>query len=283
MKKLVVLQQGGQIEGDESQNQKEMLEGAGDFYKLSWNSSIDDPNADFVVYEKTKWTEGRQLIYEIVDLCYGGYEYYLFLDDDIRFDNKFGNKLVSLLDEWKPLCAAFSVWNKSLSKQQWDDPYVKPPKKVCCYKAHDECTNLFHRSIMDQFFPLPFHGTGAYVRLIETTIHHLYPKKNIRFSDIKATNMSHRGLGPGSQPFDWRLYVKFIQRLQPCYRIQLRDKRLEKKITFKANVVLGRKTPSKVAIDLTESDLDAVIDVEHPIWRGREPLLGKFTVKRTKR
>lgn len=270
MKKLAILQQGGHIDGDETEHQKEMLEGIGDFFRLNWAGDISDKHATICVYKKTKWTEGRQLLYEWVVENVGEYEYYLFIDDDVRFVDDKVKMLPSLLEMWNPLCAAFDCYVLDEDNKEWDQR-KEPAKKLRDHRyfLHDENHNLFHRSVLKTLFPVPFHGPGAWLRYIECTVGRIYPEKMVRFSGIKVKNMKHRERGEGHGDHGGAAYHSMLRKFNQISYVPRLKRAKEKRLAANTNAALCRELPSGRCMEFTEDVVSLVFDIDSGLWKNR--------------
>lgn len=284
MKKLAVLQQGGHKTGAETKNQKNAFdsEPGCNFFRLNWANDSGDTTADYVVKEPTRFTEGRQLLYELVTRDYGEYEYYLFLDDDVWFPDNAATKILTHLNEWSPLCAAFPCWFEK--QMRWDlflhD--VLDGRSVSgpfCYYIHDECHQLFHNTVVKHLFPLLFHGAGICIRAIEIVMSCVKERKNIFFPDIVLKNTSHRSRGEGHGTKCHVEYNKNIKKHKSLLPFRLPAKRL-KKHSIELNKSLAVLSPQKGAVRLSNKMLRKVIDVDHDLWKRRNWITDRFTVEK---
>lgn len=274
-KKLCVLQQGGHRENDCTSSQKSALDGF-HFYRLNWSGDFEDARASIILFEKSMFTEGRQYLYERIRDSVDT-EYYMFIDDDISFDGVgYGRKIFDYLEEWKPLCASVSCLVTRRNRMSWDERGVEYKACPSRYLAHDECLQIFHKSVVDKFFPFPLHSKGSILRLIELAVARLYPGKMARFNDIVVSNSGHRERGAGHGSMGEERYNKAVHVLQPAFKFVLKSGAEEKAYICNKNKHLACIEPDKKKEVFSNDDLGSVVDTEASIWKQRESLLGKF-------
>jgi hypothetical protein len=205
------------------------------------------------------------------------FEYYLTCDDDALYPEGFYEKVVALVKEYNPLIAMFPF--KLLghaNPRSWCIRKI-PPKRLCGVQratASDECTVIWHRSVLEKLYPLAYYGSLWSVRQMFWIASRLYPEKCMRFSDLWVTNWRNRQDGPGHGPMKlgkedahalWNsfLKVKMRDRFTPTTQLIVKEN------------VTGCKKPvskEKVVID----DISAVVDESAPAWKNRKPLLPRF-------
>ena len=193
MKSFCILEQGRFINDSLTLKKRELFTTEfSDFYRLNWYSD-NDPNA-FIIKKGIVWSEGRSFLYEKVPKKY---EYYIFIDDDIDFDtsqqiDNIALKIKQLLDEYKPISATFfdpDRWkknDKSFPRNISKQTYLS--RKVFPIAGFDPQCFIFSKSFADVMFPIIYHGGSSTLRYSNWACYHLFPLKQMCFSEIQVTN-----------------------------------------------------------------------------------------------
>ena len=187
-KTFCILEQGDSINRPLTLEKKaEFTTEFSDFYRLNWKCN-DDPNA-FVSQSDITWSEGRSLLYQKVPK---DYDYYIFADEDIRFScsQSMGGKqgvaavIRKLLETWKPISGTFIAAEKKGSLQ----PSVVPDRSAFPIVGFDQQLHIFNSQFAEWMFPVLIQGSGKSMWYAQWICHHLWPDKQICFSDVEVTN-----------------------------------------------------------------------------------------------
>lgn len=187
MKRLCVLEQSGTINDPYTAEKKKLFETKNsDFFRLNW-SEHHDPDAD-IAAPGVVWSEGRSLLFEHAPKTY---DYYLFMDDDIRFSwpekQPLDQAIISLLDEYRPLSAS------CYCKTGWGRPNpvseeMRRHRKAFPFLCLDLQLTIYSRDFAEFIFPVPFHGSDKSMWYAYWIANKLSAGKQICFSDIVITN-----------------------------------------------------------------------------------------------
>ena len=123
------------------------------------------------------------------------YDYYIFIDDDIKFrsltSRSVPDELSYMLSKYKPLHA-------SIVNDTWSDFTFNTDKDALVMLGGDLCVQIFHKSFVDHMFPTWIHGSGGSMHYAQWIIHMLYPGKSIYINSILVRtkgSSSRRNLG----------------------------------------------------------------------------------------
>jgi hypothetical protein len=145
-----------------------------------------------IYYPKSSWNEGRNRLYEIAKKK--GYEYYIFLDDDVQLDylpdaniNPF-RYLEACLNYYKPasLVGNYDWHFKNL--QQWQD-------ELQTIRMYDACLHAMHHSVTKKVLPYPtqWDNTSWWKSqyIICQRIAHYFPYSAVALNHLNVANALH--------------------------------------------------------------------------------------------
>lgn len=196
-KLFVVLEQGCHPNGELAKNhKKEFTTDFSDFYRLNWNDDKTDQTANFFAKGIT-WSQGRSTLYEKVA---GKYQYYIFIDDDIKFlssqERSIAYEIKYLLEKYKPLSA--TTWNtlfdnNSVTKKLAHELTRNPMNEKEAFPVyyHDLCVHIFQEDFADLMFPIYFHGSEHCQHYAQFIAHKLFPDKIMAFRTFMSKNLTH--------------------------------------------------------------------------------------------
>jgi len=193
-KKFCILEQGKTINDKITLEHKAQFQTKfSDFYRLNWDKD-NDPNATFFKKNIT-WSEGRSLLYKKTPK---NYEYYVFIDDDVKFVSQNTEKGVAeliydFLEQYKPIIATLfsNNWHNSLVRKL--HPIFK--KDVFPYMGQDLEIQILKEDYAKIIFPVIYHGCFGSLWYANFFCYQLYPEKQLCFSKIKIENTNrHEGL-----------------------------------------------------------------------------------------
>ena len=137
-KLFVVLEQGNKCNTLLSKEHKKQFSTEySDFFRVNWKADTNDKEAHFYK-DNIVWSEGRSLLFEKVK---GNYEYYIFIDDDVKFisktDNSVAEELKYFFKEYNPLTGTIfgDNWAWDLYKKTINTNY----KEAFPIMGHDLC------------------------------------------------------------------------------------------------------------------------------------------------
>lgn len=154
-----------------------------DCFRLNWKADRSDEHADFFKKDIC-WSQGRSYLYEQVK---GQYEYYIFIDDDMKFRSKLDDRvsvvLKNTLEKFKPI-------HGTISNNAWPATGIKPSTlpHVIKFFNGDLCVQLFNESFADQMFPTWIHGSEASMWYAQFLAHAISPEHSIYINNIQASN-----------------------------------------------------------------------------------------------
>lgn len=264
MKKFCVLSQGSKIKDSITEshiknfkNKKEC-----DFYKLNWKTE-KDPYSDFY-FKNVWWSEGRSLLYDCVPK---NYEYYIFIDDDIVFENEnVRNLIYEKLNEYNPLTGTFyqkGTWLLNSYEQH------KKIKDTFPIYGFDLCVFILHKSVLENLFPIPYHGSGRTMWYIQYIISELYPGKQLCFSDIIVRNDRHEiHEDINDNKHDLKVVENFLKNLKGHRKnISLTPKKIaEKNKNIDISIVNTEK------ISFSTKKFSKIYNVNNPEWKERNKI-----------
>jgi hypothetical protein len=188
MKKLfVVLEQGNKCNTELSIEHKEQFNTEYcDWYRLNWKADKKDTEAHFYK-DNIVWTEGRSYLFEQVK---GKYEYYIFIDDDIKF---ISNSDKSVAEELKYFFTTYNPLTGTLYGDNWawhtfNRKVLEDKKEVFPVMAHDLCCHYFQEDFANAMFPVFFQGSGRSMWYSQFIASRLYPNKCLVFTKVIVKN-----------------------------------------------------------------------------------------------
>jgi hypothetical protein len=183
--KIAVLQQGKFIDDEITKYHKKIFTSNNfDFYRLNWFEE-GDSLANFTKIGLC-CSEGRAYLFDKVKN--DGYDYYLFLDDDIIFnDENITSKITNYFLEYKPLIGTFLTdkWHMNWAKDKQKKIKKKAVFPIACY---DMCVQFFKREFAELMFPPVIHGAHRAFWYASFICFKLYPKKQQLHSQIEFKN-----------------------------------------------------------------------------------------------
>ena len=183
-KTFCVMEQGGYPNEELTEIHKRQFNtDVSDFYRLNFKTE-DDPNA-FITGLDTTHTEGRNLLYHNVPKKY---DYYIFIDDDVTFQNDNpAPQIKKLLEEYKPISGTF--YDRS---RQWHTikNYSGGPS-VSPILSFDLAVSIYSESAAEVLFPQFWHAEDV-PRFNQYALGKLYPQKQMIFYDIVIDNSESR-------------------------------------------------------------------------------------------
>ena len=180
-KKFCILEQGKSV-GDPitKEHQDQFNTKVSDFYRLNWKQ--EDPDA-LVVEPGICWSEGRSLLYEKIPKLY---DYYIFIDDDVKFLNlDISNLIAENLEKYKPISGCF------YEKSAWHSSRMNVHQEAIPIAGFDLNNHIFSQEAADALFPVTHHGSGKVMWYAQYIVHKLYPEKQMMFSNILVDNWRH--------------------------------------------------------------------------------------------
>lgn len=242
-----------------------------DFYTLNWKH--DNTNDNFYYPNITK-SEGLSLLVEKVSKKY---EYYIFMDDDILFeDGDPSEKIENFLLEYNPISASFEGNHTNC---RIVNRFGKIRNNVYNYLKSDYDVTIYHKSVVDLLLPNIYHSSTKYFSYINFICHFLYPTKQIRYTGIKYKNTRH--VFTNSYEFTNKYsfnqsgiflilkYNSLIKKYNDIYLELLYDKKNYREI----NIATSEKyTPSKEKIEMTLNDLHKIFDINHIEYLNRSSI-----------
>ena len=265
MKRFLYL---AQVEGDLPDRLRVLQSDDSDIRFVSWRTRSADPRGIF--YPHSSWTEGRNRLFK--EIAGTGYEYYIFLDDDVEMhvrDGRPGNgwrAFEAFLSEYEPAVGvARYMWHLQGGVLDLSLP-------VQGIRFFDALVNAFHREAVHALLPY-YDGLDRYSECYSQSIlcsqaAALYPGHVLQCNGVEVVNLHSR------RPEREYLYC----RAEDLFLASLKDPqqyaaflRLTKSGLSK-HVTLGepqRKGASSYAI--AEREVERMFDVSHPLWvRQRE-------------
>lgn len=189
-KLFVVLEQGNKCNTMLSYEHKKQFDtDYCDWFRLNWKNDKQDTNAS-LFGENIVWSEGRSLLYEKVK---GQYEYYIFIDDDVKFMSKTSNgvamEMKIFFEKYNPLTGTVFgdnwAWDSYKSQIEIDNKDAFP------IMGHDLCCHYFQADFAEHIFPVYFHGSGRCMWYAQFIGHVLYPKKCLVANTVYIKNTEH--------------------------------------------------------------------------------------------
>jgi len=145
-----------------------------------------------IYYPKSSWNEGRNKLYEIAKAK--GYEYYIFLDDDISLDYLLNKKVnpfryaEACLNYFQPASMVGNYDWHFKHLQKWEDPM----QTILFY---DACFHAMHHTVCEKVLPYPTQWDkvswyrSQYV--ICQRIGHYFPNSAINLNHLNVGNAMH--------------------------------------------------------------------------------------------
>lgn len=279
MKTFCILEQGNSVNDPLTIQKKRIFTTEfSDFFRLNWQRD-DDPNADLVKKGIT-WSEGRSYLYENVPK---NYLYYIFIDDDISFQNKdndnCADKINELLLEYKPITGTFFDPNQWMFKNHTQESIAELSSlKVFPISGYDLQLQFFSKSYADLMFPVFYHGSGKSMWYSQRICFKLFPMKQICFTEIVVSNTRHadhsdhlNSQNSSGEKLLWLFNRNLINKSDALYfRKQILD----------SNLIIQFSIPSKEKILVSETDLSKVYDVTNIDFLNRKSFADKEYEKR---
>lgn len=172
-----------------------------DWYRINWSTEKDN----LAKYHEKNicYSEGRSILYDRIPK---NYEYYIFIDDDLIFEN-FDGSIVSepaeviknYLLEYNPISASFisyadwlsSLLNKRISRKEIFN------KKVFHGPTHDLMFCIYSADLAKLVLPVIHHGSGGCLHYAMYIVAKLYPEKQHIYTGMASIGL--RGYAQGNQ------------------------------------------------------------------------------------
>uniref|UniRef100_UPI0010A5B4C0 hypothetical protein n=1 Tax=Flagellimonas onchidii TaxID=2562684 RepID=UPI0010A5B4C0 len=169
-----------------------------DIIYLSWKKEHDQ----MVFFPNSTWTDGRNHLFEIAGKLKERYDYYIFLDDDIVFENGSFKEFEKLLLQYNPAIATPYLFDFHFNVESH-----LPAHKVFFF---DACMNAFHHSVLfdNTIFPLCSVFDSIAWRYSNCLLWHLaslfYEGHILQFNGIKIRSAE-------SRPYPRDMYIDEIE------------------------------------------------------------------------
>lgn len=264
MKKFCILEQGKYPNDPLSLRKREQFKRSFcDFYRLNWHTP-EDPSCDFHK-SKILFSEGRTYLYDVVPK---NYEYYIFIDDDTEFVSEDpAEAIFSLLTEWNPLCATFQ--ELSNGKRVYENPLNK---KVFCITDYDQQTNVYHRSFIENVFPLVCHASGGVSLFCQYLGTKLAVEKQVCFDEVVVRNTRHES-ETFSHPERVARSEQVVNLVWKTFNSITVAKDFPDKFRDQQSISKTYSCiPSRDPIKVSKEDLSLLINTDSPIWNSRSVL-----------
>jgi len=285
MKTFCILEQGGNI-GDAltEEHKKQFNTEYSDFYRLNWKTD-KDTNA-FVTDTNCIWSEGRSLLYDKVPK---NYDYYIFIDDDVKFhEEDVALKIKELLEEYKPITGTFLDYFKSVIQEEsgkvrsylsWHfrnmkDKIESRGKKVFPIAMYDLACQIFSKEYASCMFPVTHHGGNRSLWYAQYVCHKLYPRKNLCFTEVEITNTRTVPHEYDTKKHYTELEAQVASKIVDKFAKDLYDpedfSRLNKKeLIYELNRNLYDEEADKTFIDFNVDDLATIYNVDNEDYKSR--------------
>ena len=125
-------------------------------FRLNWKHR-HDPDA-LICAPGVLWSERRCLLYEVV---LKEYHYYIFVNDDVRFETKIVEPLCKIISDWlteyQPISGAFyrADWWRKISVT----PEMADKKSTFIIQASDLQLTIYSNTLANTVFPVIIHGS----------------------------------------------------------------------------------------------------------------------------
>lgn len=160
-----------------------------DWFRLNWKADKNDKEAHFF-HDNIVWSEGRSLLFDHVK---EKYQYYIFIDDDVKFISKTNKSVAEELkyffEEYKPLTG--TLYGDNWAWDLYKNKIVSQPKEVFPIMGHDLCCHYFKEDFAEKMFPIYFTGSECSMWYSQFIAYKLYPKKCMVFSNVVIRNTEH--------------------------------------------------------------------------------------------
>lgn len=189
-KLFAVLEQGNKCNTNLSkEHRKQFSTEYSDFFRLNWKANINDKESHFYK-DNIVWSEGRSYLFDKVK---GNYEYYIFIDDDVKFISKTGKPVAEELkyffEEYKPLTG--TIFGDNWAWNLYKEKIISDNKEVFPIMAHDLCCHFFQEDFAELMFPIFFKGSECSMWYSQFIGYKLYPQKCMVFNNITIKNTEH--------------------------------------------------------------------------------------------
>lgn len=188
-KLFVVLEQGNKCNTLLSEEHKNQFNtDYCDWFRLNWKADLNDKQAH-IYKNNIVWSEGRSILFDKVK---GKYNYYIFIDDDVKFISKTNKSVAEELkyffEEYNPLTGTIfgDNWAWDLYKSN-----INNNKEVFPIMGHDLCCHFFQEDFANLMFPIYFHGSESSMWYAQFIGYKLYPSKCLVFNKILIKNTEH--------------------------------------------------------------------------------------------
>jgi len=235
-----------------------------DWYRLNWKADNNDKEAHFY-QDNIVWTEGRSLLFNKVK---DKYQYYIFIDDDVKFISKTNRTVVEELkyffEEYKPLTG--TIFGDNWAWDLYKGIINSNPREVFPIMGHDLCCHYFQEDFAKLMFPTYFHGSGKSMWYAQFIGYKLFPNKCMVFNNLEIRNTRHvphydsnnKQYNPGNKLVD--MFSNLIKNDDNIKEFLLWKTEL---FVRKTNKYIYDKQISKGKIYFNKETLEEIITINH--------------------
>lgn len=180
------------------------------YRRLAWNPETWKVESDTALrVHQTTWSDGRSLLYQSARGF--GFEYFLFIDDDIMLSprtNSTAQHLTRISDPTRDFTESLELLHEVFSELKpasgnifsetdWAHAWSSSPSMLGldlkCFPiaCHDLQTHFFHREIADLVFPAPVSGSGGSMWYAQFAGHVGWQSSQVCISNVQAINTRH--------------------------------------------------------------------------------------------
>jgi hypothetical protein len=186
-KTFVILEQGCEPNYPLTTKHKEQFNTEfSDCFRLNWKEDRNDKNADFFKKDIC-WSEGRSYLYEQVK---GKYDYYIFIDDDIKFYSRTelapAEQIKESLETYNPIHGSMPV-NSWPGTPSWHQRPMDAGAVTMI--GGDMCIQFFSESFANLMFPTWCHGSQASMYYAQFLARMICPRRSIFLNLLSARNI----------------------------------------------------------------------------------------------
>lgn len=266
-----ILEQSGEKPNEETFARKQtFLTDFSDYLRINWKTPDDELSSGF--YPGITWSEGRSMLYEFVR---GKYEYVIFMDDDIRFEETekdIAQLIAEDLETYSPLSGTF------YDRSDWTFKYIDPEKARAkpCFPvyAFDLQTFIMKDAFASKMMPVPFHGFDKSMWYIQYVASELWPEKQLAFTRPEVRNTRHvlhindkKGTHPLHGDF---LFWRFSKVAANNHKI---PPKLDQRQLQKLNETTFENSVSSDLIDPSDEKLESILKMGHEDLNRRTPII----------
>jgi hypothetical protein len=151
MMNIAWLEQSGELQDRDALIADLKAEGVA-FFRYNWLHGEDDPLANVFATGKKSWSKGRECLYDAA--VTGGFDYYMFVDDDLVFD-------VGTRDAIKVIKAELSALNPAVltvASSTWQERFLQRYSDTVRLFATDLQLQAIKADLAAKSFPALFDG-----------------------------------------------------------------------------------------------------------------------------